>query len=65
MKKRGVALSSVIAAIILTGIKLVVGIWSQSLGILSEALHSALDFVAAAMTYFAVMSAAKPADPDY
>jgi len=64
-EKTWVAFTSVIVAIILTGTKLVVGIWSHSLGILSEALHSALDFVAAAMTYFAVTSSAKPADPDH
>ncbi len=64
-EKTWVAFSSVIAAIILTGTKLVIGIWSNSLGILSEALHSALDLVAAAMTYFAVTTAAKPADPDH
>lgn len=64
-EKTWVAFSSVIAAMVLTGTKVVVGIWSHSLGILSEALHSTLDFVAATMTYFAVTSAAKPADPDH
>ncbi|MHA2252534.1 MAG: cation diffusion facilitator family transporter, partial [Candidatus Kariarchaeaceae archaeon] len=60
-----VAFSSVIAAVFLTGIKLVVGIWTGSLGILSEALHSALDLIAAVITFFAVKSSKKPADHEY
>jgi len=64
-EKTWVAFSSVIAAIILTGTKLVVGIWSNSLGILSEALHSALDLAAASITLFAVKSSAKPADQEH
>lgn len=43
-EKTWIAFSSVIAAIILTGTKLGFGIWSNSLGILSEALHSLLIF---------------------
>ena len=64
-EKTWVAFTSVIAALILTGTKLIVGVWSNSLGILSEAFHSALDLVAAVMTYFAVKSASKPADKDH
>ncbi len=61
-EKRKVALSSVVAAVFITGLKLVVGIQTNSLGILSEAAHSALDFLAAAMTYFAVTVSDRPAD---
>ncbi len=61
-EKRAVALSSVLAAVVLTGGKLVVGLLTGSLGILSEALHSALDLVAAVVTLFAVRASAKPAD---
>jgi cation diffusion facilitator family transporter len=63
--KRMVALSSVIAAIFLTGMKLAVGLMTGSLGILSEALHSGLDLVAAIMTLFAVRIADIPADSDH
>jgi cation diffusion facilitator family transporter len=63
-KLRAAALS-VLAAVFLTGIKLGVGMWSGSLGILSEAAHSGLDLVAAGMTYFAVRLAAQPADPQH
>ena len=63
-EKKVVAATSVVAAIFLTGFKLVVGIITGSLGILSEALHSALDLVAAGITWFAVRVSDKPADRD-
>ncbi|HEX3010282.1 MAG TPA: cation transporter [Bacteroidales bacterium] len=37
---------SVIAAVFLTGFKLLIGILTGSLGLLSEALHSGLDLIA-------------------
>ena len=61
-EKKRVAGISVFAAIFLTGFKLVIGILTGSLGILSEALHSALDLVAAIITYFTVRISDKPAD---
>ncbi len=61
-EKRRVALSSVIASFFLTMGKLVVGFLTGSLGIISEAAHSALDFGAALITYFAVRVSDKPAD---
>lgn len=64
-EKKRVALLSVFAAIFLTGFKLIVGIVTGSLGILSEALHSALDMVAAVITYFSVRISDKPADRDH
>jgi cation diffusion facilitator family transporter len=65
IEKRRVALISVLAAIFLVGIKLVVGVVTGSLGILSEAAHSALDFGAALITYFAVRVSGKPADLEH
>ena len=64
-EKNKVAFISVIAAIFLTSFKIIVGILTGSLGILSEALHSALDFVAAGITWFAVRISDKPADKDH
>jgi len=64
-EKRSAALSSVIAAIGLTTFKLIVGLLTNSLGILAEAAHSGLDLVAAAMTYFAVRVSDKPADQEH
>jgi cation diffusion facilitator family transporter len=59
------ALSSVVAAVFLTAFKLVVGVSTGSLGILSEAAHSGLDLMAAGMTLFAVRAADKPADSEH
>ncbi|MGE5498415.1 MAG: cation diffusion facilitator family transporter [Syntrophothermus sp.] len=64
-EKNLVALSSVLAAILLTLFKLIVGFSTNSLGILSEAAHSGLDLIAALVTLFAVKMAAKPADEDH
>lgn len=64
-EKRAVALTSVGAAVVLTGTKLVVGLSTQSLGILSEALHSGLDLLAALLTFFAVRVSGRPADPEH
>jgi cation diffusion facilitator family transporter len=61
-EKRTAALSSVGAAIFLTLMKIVVGVMTHSLGILAEAAHSALDLVAAGVTFFAVKYADRPAD---
>jgi cation diffusion facilitator family transporter len=61
-EKSAVAASSVLAAVALTSMKVVVGVLTGSLGILSEAAHSALDLVAAGMTWFAVRVSGKPAD---
>jgi cation diffusion facilitator family transporter len=60
-----VALTSVVAAVGLTAFKLVVGLTTGSLGILSEFAHSGLDLVAALVTFFAVRAAARPADPEH
>src|SRR6476661_1774653 len=64
-EKRGVAKNSVYAAVLITGLKFVVGVTTGSLGILSEALHSALDLVAAIITLLSVRVSDKPADADH
>ncbi len=64
-EKTGAALNSVIAAVGLTAFKIVVGVLTNSLGILAEAAHSALDLAAAVMTLFAVRVADRPADPEH
>ena len=64
-KKSVAAWSSVIWSGALAATKLVVGIITGSLGILSEALHSALDLVAAGGTVYAVKVSARPADEEH
>jgi cation diffusion facilitator family transporter len=63
--KRAVAGNSVLAALVITGGKIVVGVTTGSLGILSEAAHSTLDLIAAVVTYFSVGVSDKPADADH
>ncbi len=64
-KKAIAAVSSVVWSALLTISKLIVGILTGSLGILSEALHSALDLLAAGGTLYAVKVAARPADDEH
>lgn len=59
------AISSVAAAVFLTGLKVVVGLLSGSLGILAEAAHSGLDLAAAIITLLAVRAASKPPDREH
>jgi cation diffusion facilitator family transporter len=61
-EKQAVAVSSVTAAAFLTAMTAVVGLLTGSLGILSEAAHSVLDFVAAGLTLVSVRLADRPAD---
>ncbi len=64
-EKGAVARNSVVAAIGITVFKTVVGLSTGSLGILSEAAHSALDLVAAVVTMLSVRVSDKPADADH
>lgn len=64
-EKSVAALNSVAAAFLLTGLKVVVGVLSGSLGILAEAAHSGLDLAAALVTLVAVRAASKPADQEH
>jgi cation diffusion facilitator family transporter len=60
--QRRTALISVGAAAALVALKLTVGIATNSLGVLSEALHSGTDLIAALLTFFAIGIALRPAD---
>ena len=64
-EKRGVALNSVFVALAITSFKAVVGVTTGSLGILSEAAHSALDLVAAVVTLLSVRVSDRPADAEH
>src|SRR5271169_6992325 len=63
--KRRVALQSMLAALAMTLLKIAAGLLSGSLGVLSDAAHSGLDLVGAALTYFSVHVSDKPADEDH
>ncbi len=60
--QRRTALVSVAAAAALLGLKLGIGLVTHSLGLLSEALHSGTDLVAALLTFYAVGYSIRPAD---
>jgi len=64
-EKKFIALTSVVAAVFLASFKLGIGLWTNSLGILSEAAHSGLDLLAAIITLFAVSFSDRPADEDH
>lgn len=63
--KRRVASRSMLAAAIMTLLKLGAGVLSGSLGVLSDAAHSGLDLAGSALTYFSVHVSDKPADEDH
>ena len=60
--QRRTALVSVLAAVALVVLKLGTGLATHSLGLVSEALHSGTDLVAALLTFFALGLAVRPAD---
>jgi cation diffusion facilitator family transporter len=60
-----VALGSVVIGIVLVVAKLIVGLLTGSLGILSEAVHSMFDLAASTFTLFAIRTARKPADKEH
>ena len=60
--QRRTALMSVFAACALIALKLGTGLATHSLGLVSEAIHSGTDLVAALLTFFAVGVAVRPAD---
>jgi cation diffusion facilitator family transporter len=54
-----------VAAGAMTLLKLAAGLLSGSLGVLSDAAHSALDLVGVTLTFFSVQVSDKPADEDH
>ncbi|MGD0798518.1 MAG: cation-efflux pump [Acidobacteriaceae bacterium] len=60
--KRSAAIFSVLAAALVTALKLAAGLITGSLGLLSEAAHSAIDLIASAITLFSVEVSDRPAD---
>ena len=63
--KRDAALFSVLAAFAITLLKLLTGLLTGSLGMLSEAAHSGVDLIAAAITLFSIRISDRPADEDH
>jgi len=63
--QRRTALVSVLAAMALVALKLATGLATGSLGLVSEAIHSGTDLVAALLTLFAIGVAVRPADQSH
>jgi cation diffusion facilitator family transporter len=64
-RKAGAALLSVISNSALVLLKLVVGFVIGSISVMSEAIHSAVDLLAALIALFAVKKSGKPADKEH
>ncbi len=64
-EKSSAALASVFAACAMTGLKVITGILTGSLGMLSDAAHSGIDLLGAGLTFFSVRVSGKPADEDH
>ncbi|MFZ0640334.1 MAG: cation-efflux pump [Candidatus Acidiferrales bacterium] len=64
-QKKMVALASVASAVVLVALKIFLTIRTGSLGVLSEALHSGLDLIAAVITFLSVRVSDRPADADH
>ncbi len=63
--KSAAALNSVLAAFGITLLKLVTGLLTGSLGMLSEAAHSGIDLLGATLTLFTVRVSDRPADEEH
>jgi len=63
--KRSAALTSLVAALGITIFKLLSGVFTGSLGMLSEAAHSAIDLIAALITLISVRASDLPADEEH
>jgi cation diffusion facilitator family transporter len=63
--KRAAAFSSLMAAFAITLLKLITGVLTGSLGMLSEAAHSGIDLIASAITLATVRVSDRPADEDH
>ena len=64
-KKKIVALTSIISNIALTIFKIIAGVISGSISIISEAIHSLSDLFASILTFFSVSKSSQPADNDH
>jgi len=64
-EKQSVARNSMIASGLLATGKFIAGIFTGSIGLISEGIHSFTDFIATSITWLAVRISDKPADDDH
>lgn len=66
VEHRGAAATyALVATLLLTAMKIGVGLYTRSVGVFSEGIHSGLDLVSAAIAFFTIREAGKPADEDH
>ena len=65
IKKKIAAGVSIFSNSFLIFLKIVVGIISGSISIISEALHSLVDLAASFIAFFSVLKSSEPADDDH
>lgn len=63
--KSRAALLSILSNTILVVFKLAVGIMMQSVSVISEAVHSGIDLMAAVIAWFSIRESGKPADDEH
>ncbi|MDR3493193.1 MAG: cation diffusion facilitator family transporter [Ancalomicrobiaceae bacterium] len=63
--KATVAFNSILASSAITILKFTAALWTGSLGLLSDAIHSLLDVGATLITFFAVRVSDRPADEEH
>lgn len=64
-EKQFAALISIISNSTLVVLKIIAGLLSGSIGIISEAIHSGIDLSASCIAYFSIRAASVPADQDH
>lgn len=62
MSPKGLSLISTLVNLGLTILKFAIGIFSQSIALIAEALHSGLDVISSLITFWGLKTAEKPAD---
>ncbi|MEZ0320070.1 MAG: cation diffusion facilitator family transporter [Pyrobaculum sp.] len=65
MDKLRAASTSLLAGVLVTSLKLLAWLYSRSVAVLADALHSAVDLVAVTITYLAVKTSLKPPDREH
>lgn len=65
MNKQQAALLSVISNSLLILLKVIAGIFMNSISVISEAIHSGIDLVASLIAFFSIKAAGKPEDDDH
>ena len=65
LEKKRIVITSIIASACLALFKLIIGFYTNSLGILSESFHSGLDVIAVLMTFYAITVVIRPPDSKF